>query len=85
MLSLVGGASAQTAGPSGNSDAPDISQASSNDLNVEFEIRIFLDPYLCFVKSKSNGRYLTTTLHTVCNVKVSSKLTEPAAGSFYTV
>lgn len=31
----MGGASAQTAGPSGNNDPPDISQASSNDLNAE--------------------------------------------------
>lgn len=33
VVSLVGGASAQTAGPSGNIDVPDISQASSNDLH----------------------------------------------------
>lgn len=33
VVSQVGGASAQTAAPSGNIDVPDISQASSDDLH----------------------------------------------------
>lgn len=35
VVSPVGGASAQTAGPSGNIDVPDISQAWSDDLHDE--------------------------------------------------
>lgn len=54
----MGGASAQTAGPSGNSDAPDISQASSNDLNVELEMQLFLDPYLFLLKMVKQTLFL---------------------------
>lgn len=38
----MGGASAQTAGPSGNIDVPDISQASSDDLHDEVGWGLYL-------------------------------------------
>lgn len=51
-MSLVGGASALTAGPSGNIDAPDISQASSDDLHDEVgsghKLPVFLLPISVF-------------------------------------
>lgn len=60
MLSLVGGASAQTAGPSGNIDVPDISQASSNDLHdgVEWGLSLYSPvPFLSFVEMTTQASF----------------------------
>ncbi len=49
----MGGASAQTEGPSGNIDVPDISQASSNDLHDEvgWGLDLLLPPSSSFLLS----------------------------------
>lgn len=59
VVSPVGGASAQTAGPWGNIDAPDISQASSDDLHDGVELGGFLfpAPSLSFVEMATRASF----------------------------